>query len=289
MALTKIPKTTKTTPDPAKALLTTPTVGLPPTRTITLKSGESLTLRTPQDNLNAIINGTYLFRVLLYGRSGTGKSTMADSFPGKKGIVDTDSGGMVYLSDAEILSIPEDSTLSSAAPTAWEFCQAALEQFSQDPEVSVIVLDSFTTIADACLKFIMHAVNRVGQPPTFVEWSKQMELLKNYLFKAFSSGKSVISCFHEDMEKDELSGQTWCLPLITGKLAKKVPGFHDEVYHMEPKKSGKSVTYNILTKASGLYVAKSRLDRLVGLETEMPADFGLIHAKIRAKAAQKLS
>ncbi len=248
-------------------------------------NGVTLSSKTPADNLAALKSGDYKVRCLLYGRSGTGKSTMAGTFPGKKGVIDCDSGGLVYKGDVDIASIPEDSVIDSAKPQAWARACGWLEEFVKS-DVETIVIDSFTTLADACMKGVLSSVGRVGQPPTFVEWSRQMDLMKEFLFKAFGSGKNVISVFHEAMDKDELSGQTWCLPLITGKLAAKIPGYHDEVYHMEPKQSGNKIEYKIRTKATRLYVAKSRLASLVTIDELEDADFSKLINKIKVKVVK---
>jgi len=255
-----------------------------PTAQITI-GGKVYEARSPSDNLAALKDGNYRLRCLLYGRAGTGKSRMACTFPGTKGIIDTDSGALVYTDKwgpCKIWSIGEDSTLSAGKPTAWEAARQILDIMISDPDIDCIVLDSFTTLADACIKKIMSDAGRDSQAPSFVEWSRQMELLKEFLFKAFSSGKHVISIFHEDVEKDELTGQIWCLPLITGKLARKIPGYHDEVYHMEPTVQGNTKVYQVLTRATRMYVAKSRLDSLIGLPEKIDADFSVIMKKIQA-------
>lgn len=233
-----------------------------------------------------LLSGEYPLRCLLYGRSGTGKSRMASTFPGVKGIIDTDSGALVYTDQTgpcKIYTIPEDSVLLKEKPDAWVMAVNALAEICKDPEINVIIIDSFTTLSDACIKYIMGATGKLGQNPTFAEWGKQMDLLKEFLFKAFSSGKHVVSIFHEDMEKDELEGKVWCLPLITGKLAKKISSYHDEVYHMEPTERGNQKVYQVLTKATRLYVAKSRLDSIIGVPEMMPADFGYIMNLIKEK------
>jgi len=235
--------------------------------------------RTPEQLKEEIKSGSYITRCMLYGRSGSGKSTMASTFPGKKGIIDTDSGAISYSSskDCSIYTILEDSNISNMKPEAWLDAVKVLNELITDNTIKTIIIDSFTTLADACLKYILGTQNKTIQAASFVDWGRQMDLLTNFLFRAFSSRKNVIGIFHEEMTKDELTGQTWCSILITGKLSEKMPDYFDEVYHLETTRKGNETVYQARTRATNLYVAKSRLSTVLNLpEFVIPSNFNQI-------------
>ena len=77
-------------------------------------NGIKIPMTTPDDTDAMLAEGKYPLRVLLYGKSGSGKSTMASKFPGVKGVIDTDNGGIVYKGDVVKYSIPEDSIIGKA-------------------------------------------------------------------------------------------------------------------------------------------------------------------------------
>jgi len=83
---------------------------------------------------------------------------------------------------------------------------------------------------------------------------------------------NFICLAHEQYIKDELSGRTWCLPMVNGKLAYELSGYFDEVYHMEPKQVGTTAKYQMTIKATGLVTAKSRL----GLDSPIESSYTVI-------------
>lgn len=238
--------------------------------------GFSVTIRTDQELKEQINVGSYPLRCLIYSKSGVGKSRMASTFPGLKGVIDTDNGGIVYTKagNSLVASIPEDTIIGGDRPIAWKQILLALDHMVKK-NVSALVFDSFTTIAEACMKHVLFEAGRMGQSPTFAEWGRQIQLIRELLFKAFGTGKNVIAIFHEDIERDELTGQMWCLPLITGKLSKSIPGYFDEVYHLEVREEKGKKVYEAVTKAARTFVAKSRLDSLLdgGIPERIPSDF----------------
>ena len=243
-------------------------------------NGVTITMETPEERLSKLCDlHDYPLRVMLYGVAKSGKSTLASKFPTPKGVIDLDNGAVVYKGNSEIWSINEDSILpivgkTATKPSAWEFAVKVLDQMCTDPDLKCIVVDSMTSLSDACLKHIMAIAQKTGQQPGFTEWARQMDQIKEFIFKAFSSGKSVVTIWHEETEKDEQTGQLWCQPMATGKLSKKAPMWFDEVYHTEVSKKGNDTIYQIRTRASSMYRGcGSRLSTHIQLPDVAPAEW----------------
>jgi hypothetical protein len=207
---------------------------------------------------------------------------MADTYPGGKGVIDTDNGAMVYQSPGtKIVSIQEND------PLAWQKIKDSRDYFSKDPEVKTLVVDSATTTLSAGMEFILRMGNRMGQPPQLQDYGRLRTLSKEFVFQTFASNKNCIFIFHEQMEKDELTGRVWCNPMVIGKLAAEIPMHFDEVYHLEPNQGvGGKVEYRVLTKSTTMYCCKSRLDSILpgGIDVYMPADFAQFLSRVRSLA-----
>ena len=66
---------------------------------------------------------------------------------------------------------------------------------------------------------------------------------------------------HDDVMKDESSGKMFSGLMITGKLSRRVPLLFDEIYCALTKETSKGIEYQLLTRATGMYQARSRLGK----------------------------
>jgi len=85
---------------------------------------------------------------------------------------------------------------------------------------------------------------------------------------------------HDDVTKDESSGKMFSGLMITGKLSRRVPLLFDEIYCALTKETSKGIEYQLLTRATGMYQARSRLGKGGELELYEKPDIKHILKKV---------
>jgi len=253
------------------------------------------------------------YQVLIYGQSGTGKTTFGASWAkAVQGPALSGKGGILFLdSDEGIISIitappnvitddmkkhifhapiieypPEAKT-----PQGYLTVQKAIDSIADTGEYEgcrphTIVLDSITTLSEMILNHVVRMNGRVE--PVLKDWGQQMDKITKLINRARGiQDVNFIAVAHEQYTKDEMSGRIWCLPMVTGKLAPKIGLYFDEVYHTTVFQKGDKHEYVMHTKATGLITAKSRFN----LPSPCPTTFLSLKGKIedlqkRAKALQ---
>jgi hypothetical protein len=216
-------------------------------------------------------------KVLVYGPSGTYKTPFACTFPNPY-IFDIDNGilsarlsGRPFTYDTYI-----DKDLKQ--PTAARNMEKKVSEFQRDCPYDTIVVDSLTTMAEIGMNQVLKTNMRAGGVPQQQDWLQQMNWIKNMVVTLLATGKNVVFTAHEQIDKDELTGIISKLPLVTGKLAQRLPIYFDEIYHSEASRKGKDVSYRLLTKGNTLLMARSKL----GIMDEyIDADFEAIMSKIQ--------
>ena len=207
-------------------------------------------------------------KVLVYGKSGTGKTTFACGFP-KPFVFDFD-GGMLSQRGKDI----EYDTF-----TSWSSFQAKLQQLQGHCPYETIVLDSVTTMQEYMMKDIL-TVNKRTEP-TLHEWGRLVDGLQALFMQLTKMANHLVVVAHEQVLQDEVTSEILVLPLIVGKkLPGQIPLWFDEVYRSQTatdSKTGKAV-YQILTTAGLRYVAKSRLGVLDPIEVP---SYQVIMGKVR--------
>jgi len=192
-------------------------------------------------------------RGLIYGASGTGKTTVAATMP-SPGFVDTDKG-MLSLKGKDI---PYFDISQDVPVMRWLNINKAVDTFAKDPTIKTIVLDSLTTASECAMTSVQVTNKTFGKAPTLQDWGHQIAKLKELIFKLIALPKHIIVIAHEKYDKDELSGRVWCGPLVTGKLAQQLGIYFDEMYRAEVT-AGKIQEFKLLMRATSVYTAKSRL------------------------------
>lgn len=216
-------------------------------------------------------------KVLCYGGSGTGKTTFASTFP-KPYFFDFD-GGVLSLRgrDVEYDTYTDVYKGKERVKSAWKDFQAKKDDLDK---YETIVIDSITTLEDYAMTELLELNKRTE--PTLHEWGRLVSWMRNFLAVINGYDKHVVVIAHEEMLKDEITGEVWIRPLVVGKkLPQEMPLFFDEVYRSVATKSRQpdaDVSYNILTKASEKYICKSRLGVLKDVEV---ADYKSIMNKIK--------
>jgi len=212
-------------------------------------------------------------KCLFYGPAGTGKTTLASTYPNPH-FVDLDNG-MLSLRGKDINYI----TISAKETKDEDFINLVGKQFAKaDPYTKTIklveawantltaedtlILDSLTFLNDFALEYVLKLANQ--STPRIQDWGAAQKLLESIFTILNDTDCNLIIIAHDQFIKDDSSGVISWLPQTIGKLATKVSIYFDEVYRFisEPgigAKKGNN-TYVIETKPTRTTTAKSRLD-----------------------------
>lgn len=192
---------------------------------------------------------------LIYGKSGTGKTTFGCCFP-RPFVFDFD-GGMLSQKGKDVEYIKFKS---------YQEFEIKLREFEQKCEFDTVILDSVTTMQEYMMDKIL-AANR-KKIPTLHEWNILITELKDLFMRLTNMANNVVVIAHEQMLQDELLGSLLILPLIVGKkMPAQLPLWFDEVYRFQTVRDAKGLpVYQFMTMSDIQYMAKSRLNCLEPVE-----------------------
>lgn len=169
-----------------------------------------------QNTAHAVQNG---IKVLVYGPSGIGKTTLCASAPSP--VIFGAEGGMLSLNWAQIPYYEIRTVEELTDVFNWAQNSAEAKQFE------TYCLDSLTEIAEVVLS---NAKQQVKDPrQAYGELLEQMM----HTVRAFRDlqGKHVVMTAHQAMMKDESTQITTHVPSMPGtKLGPKLPYHFDEVF-----------------------------------------------------------
>ena len=188
---------------------------------------------------------------LVYGRAGTGKTLLGGTFPNPI-FVDTDNG-LLSLRKKDVAFI---SCHRIDGGSWWNTVREATK-LALDSNYESVIIDSFPLVCEAMLASIC-SQNRKTKP-TFDEWVALWNGTQEYIAMVRASTKNSLFICGEQFERNEITGQVWCLPALQGQARTKVDHLFDEIYHAETEMvSGKPAKYSLLVRPDGTSTAKSR-------------------------------
>lgn len=233
-------------------------------------------------------------KIILLSPSGRGKTALMATLGESLQILDTD-GGMetaVRLEDkwqkdrlsCDIFQIPEPKPTMEAVQyqklkdsliTISNLCAAGKYPFK------AIGLDSFTSSADACLRYILQANGRLQRSPTVPsktnpgggitqpEWGLFISELEQIILLLRGLPVHVIMLCHTQPENvNGLIRQEIAIP--TQKLPPKIPNYFDEIWYLDHQVLGANETKRVLrTVESPTYIAKSRAQLPDGTDVDL--------------------
>jgi DNA polymerase III delta prime subunit len=203
-------------------------------------------------------------RVLLYGPTGSGKTTLAGTAPAPF-FVDTDKGGL-SLKNSKIPFVPINH-----GERAFEIVQDILDRIAkgEEPfdrfEVKTLVFDSFTSLADQLLfesmKFPAPGQTKrdpLKEKPIYDHYLAVKNRLHDIVLRCKDLELNIIAICGEKLEKDEERGTFVGKPNIVGSYRDLIGYDFDEMYYMDVRGTGKKRTYALYTSKYKYYDAKSR-------------------------------
>lgn len=249
--------------------------------TISVSTKKSLSEIAAAYKENASASAKYN-RILIYGGTGAGKTYSLKTFRLPLWIDSFDPGGSVCLADYEaegkalVRSTYEEDNWDR--PSAFESWDRAFTKdvssgiFSQ---IGTYCLDSATTWAQAAMNAVLAKRGVAGTVPHQQDWYPQMILLEKSLRRIMFLPCDVVFICHDDAVKDDLTGSLSRLPLLTGKLSKRIPLLFSEIYFAHVRRTAKGVDYLWQTVADSQTAARSRnaAKAKIKIEVNEPANF----------------
>jgi hypothetical protein len=237
---------------------------------------------------------TKTFRVLIYGKPGSGKTSLAGSFP-KPLIIDTDKGLRSLASntnaDIKVFSLPSNPSapVFNTIYTLLNDARMGQGDFAPNGPLAdrqTIVIDTISALADEyLLREIMLQNKRdplvdKAQFDDYGRLKTELSQIGN-LLKDVSQKFYVVVTALVDEEKDELTGALEGKPLMTGKYRDLIGGVFDEEYFLEVIDTGAAPKYVLYATKYRWYEAKTRLLKVNKLENP---SFAVLQQNLRIPA-----
>lgn len=187
--------------------------------------------------------------ILLYGKPMVGKTVLASQFPnptfieldGKMTSVMTSRNMSGANFDFDVFSIDEAETTDPdfielcgkgfAKQAAWlkvrKLTEVLLDKLPQD---STLVIDSITRLSEHLIHFIEKTTNH--KPIQLQDWNSFTMHLAEYrdLLRSFRAKCNVIIIGHEQIDKDELTGEIERALYLPTKQRYRLPAIADEAW-----------------------------------------------------------
>lgn len=233
--------------------------------------------------------GTY--NAIIYGGLGTGKTSLLKTCRRPLHVDSFDPGGTRVLKDEKGIYCDtrwevEDPSHPTVA-VEWDKAFHRRKKMGYFDALGTLALDNATTWSQVIMYEIMKKAGRAGGVPYQQDWLPQMTVIENAMRIFLALPCDCILICHDDADKDEITGRMFVHPMLTGKLKRRVPLLFDELYYAQTKETSKGIEYQLLTRNTGLYQARTRLGKDGQLLTYEKPDIKGILAKVGMSTEDK--
>jgi len=201
--------------------------------------------------------------MMIYGDNTTGKTVCALTAPKPLLILDIDNRPQTYAGvDGVDYEIYADS---GSTATAYRNLNTTLRTLSRDKNLKykTIVLDSTTGLLDIITDDLLGLTGSgsgAHEGLDLKHWGTVDERYRKMFGILRALDCITIAISHEQMFKDDLTGEiTYATMHVGKKIAKKAPGYFDEIYRAftEKDRRTKEVSYLLQTQRDRKYPART--------------------------------
>lgn len=209
------------------------------------------------------------FNVLILGETGTGKSEIfktartpvhMDSFDpgGTKGLVDEINKGDIIAD----ISYEVENPYKPKQFKSWKYDFDHREKSGYFAQFGTYGLDSSTMWAACIMNRIQEKDGRAGEPPKWAkDYDPQKIIIRNWIKRILALPCDVIVTGHLEPIEDKVTDEIKWRYMTTGKGTIIIPLEFDEIWVTHTKEKSSGLTYQIITKATGPYLAASRMGK----------------------------
>ena len=231
-------------------------------------------------------------KILLFGDSGVGKTCFASKFPGPTHYYDFDlKVGSVNNFNSSIDHITYDQyPMNKFNPAeSGKLFNDAMGELKKHAQAGTfpyktIVIDSLTTLSDRIMEYLMKSnpgIKRVltqgGQAPALQDYGVFRIFMKQFIAEILNFPCNIIMTAHVEDVKDETTGRILRVPMLTGKLAKELPIYFEEVYYAYVEGEGSTRKHVLQTQSDKKFNCRTQR----GLPPKMDLDYEALASHIK--------